>query len=93
MDGFWYIPEGDGPVSQSGVDYGNGSKPIRVVARRSDHDKLAYVVVKIPGGKHWAGNHMPQVSHPGDYHVLRILEQTAPGLYRCEDLMEFPLRN
>ena len=91
MDGFWYI--GDTEASQSGVDYSNGSKPIRVVARRVERGKLTFVVVKIPGGKHWVGNYMPWESHPGDYHVLRILEQIDPGLYRCEDLMEFPLRN
>jgi len=91
MDGFWSI--GEKEAYQSGVDYRNGSRPIRVVAKYEQESSLAFVVVKIPGGHHWAGIGMDQLSHPGEYHVLQILEETQPGIYRCKDLMMFPLRN
>ena len=91
MDGFWHISETQ--AHQSGVDYGNGSRSIRVVARKIEGEHLSYVVVKIPGGSHWAGRGMGSASHPGAYHVLQIIEEKQPGIYRCKDLMEFPLRN
>ena len=91
MDGFWYI--GEKTASQTGVDYSNGSRPITVVARRFEGERLAYAVVKIPGGSVWAGIAMERIYHSGEYHVLQILEVYEEGLYRCADLMEFPLRN
>ena len=91
MDGFWYI--GATTASQEGVDYETGSKPIKVVARKLENGNLAYAVVKVPGGKHWEvyGGH--SVSHPGQYHVLRVLEHLESDAYHCECLIEFPLRN
>jgi len=95
MDGFWHI--GETTAYQSGVDYGNGSRPIKVVAKRveraADGNRLAYVVVKIPSGHHWAGRGMGTESHPGEYHVLHIMETHDNGVYWCKDLMDFPLRN
>jgi len=92
MDGFWSI--GEKEAYQSGVDYGNGSRPIRVVAKYEQGGSVAFVVVKIPGGHHWAGIGMDQISYAGAYHVLQILEQTDDKrFYRCKDLMYFPLRN
>lgn len=88
MDGIWHID--NKAAFQSGVDYGNGSKPIQVVATRFEGERLTYAVVKIPGGHHWVER---SLSHPGSYHVLQILEIHDIGVYRCVDLMDFPLRS
>jgi hypothetical protein len=75
MQGFWTIYK-NGTAVQSGVDYGNGSKAIEVVSTRYEEGELVYFTVKVPGGKHWAGNYRPQASHPGRYLVFRVLEHT-----------------
>ena len=56
--------EGTNVVSFPGIDYSNGSKPLLIV-----HETRRALVVKVPGGKHFAGmGH--QASHPAEYMVL-----------------------
>jgi len=56
-----------GEVTFSGIDMGNGNKPMTVKALTDDT-----LIVKVPGGKHWTGNHRPQASHPGEYQVWKV---------------------
>ena len=56
--------EGTNVVSFPGIDYSNGSKPLLIV-----HETRRALVVKVPGGKHFASmGH--QASHPAEYMVL-----------------------
>ena len=56
--------EGTNIVSFPGLDYSNGSKPLLIV-----HETRLALVVKVPGGKHYAGMGW-QASHPAEYMVL-----------------------
>tara|TARA_Y100000310_G_C20403507_1_gene678552 strand:- start:104 stop:412 length:309 start_codon:yes stop_codon:yes gene_type:complete len=56
--------EGTNVVSFPGLDYSNGSKPLLIV-----HETRRALVVKVPGGKHFAGMGW-QASHPAEYMVL-----------------------
>jgi hypothetical protein len=83
-----------GQVTFSGIDMGNGSKPMTVKALTDDT-----MVVKVPGGKHWWANHQPQVSHPGEYQVWKIAScevvRTQPRCYiklQGDKIASFPLR-
>ena len=83
-----------GEVTFSGIDMGNGSKPITLKALTDDT-----MVVKVPGGKHWWANHQSQVSHPGQYQVWKIesceVVTTQPRIYmklKGEKVASFPLR-
>ena len=56
--------EGTNEVSFPGIDHSNGSKPLLIV-----NETRRAVVVKVPGGKHFAGmGH--QANHPAEYMVL-----------------------
>ena len=77
---------GTNEVRFSGIDHGNGSKPILLVKETQE-----LVVVKIPGGSHWTGNYQPRTSHPGEYMVLLKLEEDKPVQWLSE-LCTYPLR-
>ena len=72
---------------QVGVDHGNGSKPIVLWYRNHD-----YVVFKIPAGKHWRSLLEPSVSHPGHYHVARLVSDDVVGKrFGTEHLFDMPI--
>ena len=56
--------EGTNQVFFQGVDYSNGRKPLLIVT-----ETMRAVVVKIPGGKHFAGVGW-QENHPAEYEVF-----------------------
>mgnify|MGYP001560415528 CR=1 FL=1 len=73
-----------------GHDFNNGSKPLVVVA-----DSGEVLVIKFPGGKHWAGNYQPWASHPAEFGVYGKLSDTTEGDRReviAVKLVEFPVR-
>jgi len=63
------VPYSEPAWEQQGVDHGNGTKPILLWYIDREH-----VVFKIPSGKHWASLLQPSVSHPGHFHVARLVE-------------------
>ena len=88
-----------GEVVFSGVDMGN-AKPMTVKGYDS---KTGVVVVKVPGGSHWASRGTT-VSHSGHYAVVMIEEIKPIGdtllipltskFFRAwtQEVLEFPLR-
>ena len=82
-----------GEVEFSGVDMGN-AKPMTVKGYDS---KTGVVVVKVPGGSHWASRGTT-VSHSGHYAVVMIEEIKPIGdtlkFFRAwtQEVLEFPLR-
>ena len=100
---FWSVRKVGGSIvggeaTHNGTDYGNGGKPIIVKAfrRTNEHRAQTTMVVKIPGGKHWAANHEPWASHGGEYIVLNVLEIRSESdehiNVKAETLIDFPLR-
>ena len=73
---------GSNEVRFSGIDYGNGNKPILIVRETPD-----IIVVKIPGGTHWNGLYQPWRSHPGQYLVLLKLDDGW-----VTELTSFPIK-
>ena len=82
-----------GEVEFSGVDMGN-AKPMTVKGYDS---KTGVVVVKVPGGSHWASVGVT-VSHAGHYAVVMREEIKPTGdphkFFRAwtQEVLEFPLR-
>ena len=72
---FYVNDPNTGSVHARGVDFGNGSKPINIVAQ-----SRGYVVLRFPGGKHWSGNYQPWSYHPVSLRTFKVLErgQTDP---------------
>ena len=74
-----------------GHDFNNGSKPLVVVA-----DTKTVLVIKFPGGKHWAGNYQPWNYHQAEFAVYGKLSDTTEGDRRevlAVKLVDFPVRS
>lgn len=70
-----------------GIDFGNGSKPIKVWAESRFSDER-YIVLKVPSGTHWASITQGTVSHPGQYIFGRIDNVAESGLEHIIILLE-----
>jgi hypothetical protein len=77
----WKI-NSDGTARKPGVDFGNGSKPIKVWHRTETH-----IVFKVPAGKHWVGRGMAQASHPGEYIVCEYVADQDHEGYILTDVL------
>lgn len=102
----------DGYIASRGVDYGNGRKPIEiwqsipgtiegmdVEAFTARTRRAPVVVMKMPGGSHWAGRGMAPGYHGAAFHVFTILSVTTrpstdPVRFDmwCDEIIEFDIR-
>lgn len=73
-------------ITFPGIDFSNGSQPLKVVA-----DYAGYLVVRMPGGKFWAGVNMDRHYSPASFHVYKVLERGESELV-LTSVVDFPAR-
>ena len=78
-------------VTFLGIDWCNGSRPLEVVVSNK-----RILVVKIPGGSHFASRGL-RTTHPAEYYVYGILSETTDTVGRrvikAVAIVHFPIRS
>lgn len=88
------VIDGDGVARFVGVDFSNGSKPIRVVARKTvtiGAAEVELIAFKFPGGKCWAGIGMDRTTVHATYEVWQVTKRNNEGDIYVDRLMEWPV--